>query len=68
MTEIVCPHWHTAFKVDETGYAEILKQVHDKDFEKQLGERIKALETTNKLTTELAVSNAKVALEKNAIN
>jgi hypothetical protein len=64
MTEIVCPHCHTAFKVDETGYAEILKQVHDKDFEKQLGERIKALETTNKLTTEIAVSNAKSVLEK----
>ena len=64
MTEIVCPHCHTAFKVDETGYAEILKQVHDKDFEKQLGERIKALETTNKLTTEIAVSNAKAILEK----
>jgi hypothetical protein len=64
MTEIVCPHCHTAFKIDESGYAEILKQVHDKDFDKQLGERIKALEDTNKLTTELAVSNAKAALEK----
>ena len=64
MTEIVCPHCHTAFKIDESGYAEILKQVHDKDFETQLEERIKALELTNKLTTELAVSNAKAALEK----
>lgn len=64
MTEIVCPHCQTAFKIDESGYAEILKQVHDKDFEKQLGERIQALENTNKLTTELAVSNAKSALEK----
>ena len=64
MTEIKCPHCHTAFKIDESGYAEILKQVHDKDFEKQLEERIKALELTNKLTTELAVSNAKAALEK----
>ena len=58
MTEIECPHFHTAFKIDESGYAEILKQVHDKDFEKQLEERIKALELTNKLTTELAVANA----------
>jgi hypothetical protein len=64
MTDIVCPHCQTAFKIDESGYAEILKQVHDKDFEKQLGERIKALENTNKLTTELAVSNAKSALER----
>jgi hypothetical protein len=64
MTEIICPHCQTAFKIDESGYAEILKQVHDKDFEKQLGERIRALENTNKLTTELAVSNAKSALER----
>jgi hypothetical protein len=64
MTEIVCPHCETAFKIDESGYAEILKQVHDKEFEKQLGERIKALENTSKLATELAVSNATSALEK----
>ena len=64
MNEIVCPHCNTAFKVDASGYAEILKQVHDKDFEKQLGERIKALESNNKLATELAVSKAKLALEK----
>ena len=44
MNEIVYPHWQKAFKVDESGYAEILKQVHDKDFEKLLGERIKGLE------------------------
>mgnify|MGYP007089528841 CR=1 FL=1 len=59
MNEIVCPHCQKAFKVDESGYAEILKQVHDKDFEKQLAERIKALEAVNSLTTELAVTNAK---------
>jgi hypothetical protein len=64
MTEIICPHCETAFKIDESGYAEILKQVHDKEFEKQLGERIKVLENTSKLTTELAVSNATSALEK----
>jgi hypothetical protein len=63
MNEIVCPHCQKAFKVDESGYAEILKQVHDKDFEKQLAERIKALEAVNTLTTELAVTNAKTTLE-----
>ena len=31
VTEIVCLHCHTAFMVDETGYAEILKQVHEKN-------------------------------------
>jgi hypothetical protein len=63
MNEIVCPHCQKAFKVDESGYAEILKQVHDKDFEKQLGERIKAIESANAIATELAVTNAKTSLE-----
>jgi len=35
MNEIVCPHCQKAFKVDESGYAEILKQVHNKDFERK---------------------------------
>ena len=63
MNEIVCPHCQKAFKVDESGYAEILKQVHDKDFEKQLAERISALKDVNTLATELAVTNATSALE-----
>jgi hypothetical protein len=63
MNEIVCPHCQKAFKVDESGYAEILKQVHDKDFEKQLAERINALKDVNTIATELAVTNAKSALE-----
>lgn len=63
MNEIVCPQCQKAFKVDESGYAEILKQVHDKDFEKQLAERISALKDVNTIATELAVSNAKSALE-----
>ncbi|UTV79753.1 hypothetical protein MQE22_06840 [Acidithiobacillus sp. YTS05] len=36
MPEIVCPHCHTAFQVDESGYAEILRQVRDKEFNKQV--------------------------------
>ena len=40
MNEISCPHCNKAFKVDETGYANILKQVRDSEFEKQLQERL----------------------------
>ena len=40
MSEIICPHCQTAFKIDETNYADILKQVRDGDFEKQLHERL----------------------------
>ena len=63
MNEIVCPDCQKAFKVDESGYAPILKQMPDKDFEKQLAGRISALEDVNTLAKELAVTNAKSALE-----
>ena len=48
MNEIICPHCHKAFKIDEAGYADILKQVRDKDFEKQLHDRL-ALAERDKL-------------------
>lgn len=40
MNEILCPHCGKAFKVDEAGYADILKQVRDDAFEEQLKERL----------------------------
>jgi len=40
MNEISCPHCGKAFKIDETGYADILKQVRDKEFDAQLHERL----------------------------
>jgi hypothetical protein len=36
VNEIICPHCHTAFKVDEAAYANILTQVRTKEFDKQL--------------------------------
>ena len=39
MNEIICPHCHKAFKVDEAGYADILKQVRDHQFEEELQNR-----------------------------
>ena len=40
MHEIICPHCGKAFKIDEAGYADILKQVRDGEFEQQLHERL----------------------------
>ena len=39
MAEIKCPKCGTSFKVDESGYAEILKQVRNEEFSKDLAER-----------------------------
>ena len=40
MHEIICPHCGKAFKIHETGYEEIHKQVRDSEFDQQLHERL----------------------------
>ena len=57
MHEIICPHCKKAFKVDEAGYADILKQVHDSEFEEQLHERLELAEKDKLKEVELAKSN-----------
>jgi len=61
MHEIICPHCGKAFKIDEAGYADILKQVRDGDFEKQLHERLELAEQEKQSAVELA--RTKVASE-----
>ncbi|OYR08845.1 DUF2130 domain-containing protein [Brucella thiophenivorans] len=61
MHEIICPHCNKAFKIDEAGYADILKQVRDGDFEKQLHDRLELAEQDKRKAVELA--QAKVASE-----
>jgi hypothetical protein len=39
MNKIVCPHCHEAFSIDEAGYADILKQVHNHEFEAEIKKR-----------------------------
>lgn len=61
MHEIICPHCSKAFKIDEAGYADILKQVRDGDFEKQLHERLELAEREKR--DAIALAEAKVANE-----
>ena len=44
MHEIKCPHCNKVFTLDEAGYADILKQVHDSEFQKEIAEHMKQLE------------------------
>ncbi|MCL2222033.1 MAG: DUF2130 domain-containing protein [Oscillospiraceae bacterium] len=60
MNEIRCPKCNEIFKVDESGFADIVKQVRDKEFEKALHEREVLSETEKKL----AVTEALVLVEK----
>lgn len=40
MNEIICPNCDKAFKVDEAGFADIVKQVRDHQFEEELQNRL----------------------------
>ena len=66
MHEIICPHCGKAFKIDEAGYADILKQVRDGDFEKQLHERLELAAQEKKVAIELAEAKVAAALQKAA--
>ena len=66
MHEINCPHCGKAFKIDEAGYADILKQVRDGEFEQQLHERLELAEQAKRTAVELATTRLASELQKSA--
>ena len=62
MHDIICPHCSKAFKVDETGYADILKQVRDSEFEDQIHARLELAEQDKRNAVELAKSQLAIQL------
>lgn len=66
MHEIICPHCGKAFKIDEAGYADILKQVRDSEFEQQLHERLELAEQDKRNAVELAETKVAAELHKAA--
>lgn len=66
MHEIICPHCKKAFKIDEAGYADILKQVRDSDFEQQLHERLELADQDKRNAVELAEAKITTELQKAA--
>lgn len=64
MHEIICPHCGKAFKIDEAGYADILKQVRDSEFEQQLHERLELAEQDKRNAVELATTKVASELQK----
>nr|WP_297357744.1 DUF2130 domain-containing protein [uncultured Caldimonas sp.] len=64
MNDIICPHCGKAFKIDEAGYADILKQVRDSDFEHQLHERLELAERDKQTAVELARAQLTAELQK----
>lgn len=64
MNEIICPHCKKAFKVDEAGYADILKQVRDHQFEEEISNRLALAEKEKQDAVKLAEANIKNSLQE----
>ena len=63
MNEIICPHCKKAFKVDEAGYADILKQVRDQKFDEEIHNRLQLAEQSKLDAVKIAEANAKNAIQ-----
>ncbi len=62
MNEIKCPKCGNVFKVDEAGYADIVKQVRDHEFAKELHEREALLKSDKEMAVKLVEEQTKNAL------
>jgi len=63
MNEIICPKCKTAFKIDEAGFSNILKQVRDEEFNKELKERERMFNEDKENSVKLAEANIKNELQ-----
>lgn len=64
MQEIKCPKCGEVFQVDESGYAAIVKQVRDKEFEKEIRDREQRLESEKASAVKLALADSERESEK----
>ena len=67
MNEIICPNCHKAFKIDETDFADIVKQIRDHEFTEELHKREEFLRAEKESAVLLAEERIKNTL-KDALN
>ncbi len=63
MNDIICPKCNTAFKVDGAGFAAIVKQVRDQQFNTEIAERLKLAQQQQASAIEVAEANLKNKLQ-----
>lgn len=64
MQEIICPNCKKAFKIDEAGFADILKQVRDHQFEEELQNRLNIAAKEKESAVKLAEANLRNQLQE----
>ena len=65
MNEIICPNCKKAFNIDEAGFADLLKQVRDHQFEEEILNRLAFAEKEKESAVKLAEANVRNALQEN---
>ena len=68
MQEIKCPKCGEIFQVDESGYAAIVKQVRDKEFEKEISSRETQFQNEKEAAIKLAQSETERKYQDMLIN
>ncbi len=69
MNDIKCPSCGKTFKIDPSSFEEILRQIRDDEFNKQINERLLLVEKENKKSIEIIKQESKMALiEQNQRN
>jgi hypothetical protein len=68
MNEIICPNCKKAFKIDEAGFADIVKQVRDHQFQEELENRLNLAEKEKENAVKLAEANLKNKLQEELAN
>lgn len=64
MNDIICPNCKKVFKVDEAGFADILKQIRDHQYEEELQARLKLAEKEKVSAVQLAEANVRNSLQE----
>lgn len=63
MHEINCPHCGKAFKIDESGYSDILKQVRNSEYDQALHDRLTWAEKDKQSALDLVMAIAASELQ-----
>lgn len=68
MNEVICPNCKKAFKIDEAGFADILKQVRDHQFQEEIRQRLDMAEKEKESAVKLAEANLKNQMKEEIAN
>ena len=68
MKEVKCPKCDSVFEIDASGYADIVKQIRGDEFENELNNRLKQVESNHDIKVELARQSIASEKDKEIFN